>query len=436
MILGVKSKDEEEDEDFIENITRDNFLEKNMQLISEFVDNPPKSTYAFVTIYSNDIPRHFGYLQMLVVLGYSLKVFNPTIDRVVICHEAFRRDAAVVKILNKAWTHVLYRSPIIWPDEFDRDQVINKKWFKFHAWTLLQYKKVMLIGADTMLLTDPSPLFRWQTPSSSYYFSDFKLKDEGPMINPDFMLIEPNLDDFCQLLEQTLPYVLNPTKDQQIYGRDESAPINIVFRSRISLFPITYNHENGGYKHTICGNPLTDKFHELRCAFIHFTGEGKPWKRWSLYAAIWTCFARIFNERLDLPFKNKEKNEKVSESVYKLFFLQADQTKKYFQVEEDEYDEDNEIGDDYYPEPIRSGARRNFTMLFLLLFASLLIAKKIIYMQHHFAELLMRLKDNVNQFMRIEFNQYYNQELTENKEQKYAEKKRKARKRKIYYENA
>lgn len=416
-------QEEEDDEEYEPEVTRANFLEKNLENIGMKKDLPPRSQYAFVTIYSNDIAKQFGYLQMLVVLGYSLKVFNPTIDRVVVCHEAFENDAPVVKILRKAWTHVIFRKVIRWPDEFDRDKVINAKWFKFHAWTLTQYKKVLLMGADTMLFTDPSPLFHYQTPAASYYHSDYDLKSDGPLFNPDFMLIEPNLIDFNNLLEESLPYIFATTKDEYMYGKDDSAPINRVFRGRINLFPIFFNHENGGYKHTICGDPLSDSFKQLRCAFIHFTGAGKPWKKFSLYSVIWHCFAKIFNERLDLPFKSKG-TDMFSEYVYKTFFLEASQQKKYYQIDDVDYDEENEIGDDYYPEIIHSGARRNFTMLFLILFLSLLFAKHIANIYNPFRVLIVRMLDDVRQFARLESNEENNHMI------QAPEKKRKKRKRK------
>lgn len=397
--LSEDSDSEEDNEIYEEVYDWTNYIEANLFYSNNTYDIPPRSKMAYVTSYSNDIAPTFDYIQMLTVLGYSLKLFNPTIDRVVIVREEFRRDVTLRKILEKSWTHVLYRPVLKWPDSFNPKQLYHAKWFKYHAWTLTQYEKILYMGADLMVFTDLSVLFRWQPPAAAYYLTDYSPKDDGPIFNSDLMLIQPDKLIFTQLIELTTRYLKQPARDESTLGRDDSAPLNLVYRQNISLFPIYVCHENGGYKHTVLGNARDTNFHVIYAASVHFVGKGKPWNRWSVYTEIWKALASIFYEKLDLPFRLKGVAQNAN-SIYKLFFDDYVKEGKKFVTVEDEEEEDP--GDDFYPEIVKSGARRVISMICLVTFISLLVLKFIIGVHQPLKVFLKNWQTKIDQFILLE----------------------------------
>ena len=392
--------DDEGEEEFVKILTKDDFIQENIEMISKCHDPPPRSSVAFVTTYTNDQPPFYGYLQLLVTVGYSLKLFNPNIDRVVILREEYRSQPLVIKMISKAWTHVLYRPAIRWPSEYyKKGDVYHAKWFKFHAWTLTQYKKIIVMGCDLLIFCDISPLFKYQTPAASMLLSDYTIKDDGPIFNSDFMIIEPNVDTFCSLLELTLPYINHETKDRDTLGPDDSAPLNTYYRREISLMPLLIMHENGGYKHTVLGDPRDPYFHIIRGCIVHFVGKGKPWRRWTGYTEIWANFAVIMFDKLDIPFKLKGAHS-IGSYLWDMVYGPSQDKKLFWTPDSD--DEDDEIGEDYYPEPKHSGVRKNLAMVCLVVFISLLMLKVVIKSNNPFNVFLKRWEEKINEFIKLE----------------------------------
>lgn len=391
--------DEEENEIFEEVYDWNDYIDANLHYANNSQDLPPRSKYAFVSSYSNDLAPSFDYIQMLTVLGHSLKMFNPTIDRVVIVREEFRRDAAICRILEKAWTHILFRPVLKWPEQFNPKKLYHAKWFKFQAWTLTQYEKILYIGADTMIFTDLTQAFRWNTPSSAYYMTDYGPKDNGVMFNPDFMLIEPDLLKYVELLETTTKYLKSPGKDDKTLGKDDLAPLNIVYRSEISLYPLAIMHENGGYKHTILGNARDPQFRYIYACGVHFAGKGKPWNRWSAYTEIWKCIGFVFYEKLDLPFKLRNVPINAN-AIYKMIFDDYVKEGRKFIVLEQE--EEEEQGDDFYPEIVHSGTRRVMSMICLITFISLLALKFIIRSHQPLSIFFKNMQNRIDLFIALD----------------------------------
>lgn len=265
---------------------------------------------------------------------------------------------------------------------------------------MTQYEKILYIGADTLVFQDLTIAFCWQAPAAAYYLTDYSIKDNGILFNPDFMLIEPDLNKYVELIEITTKYLKNPAKDEKELGRDDMAVLNLLYRGEISVFPIQMMHENGGYKHTVLGNPRDINFHVIYSAGCHFAGKGKPWLRWSIYTEIWKCFALVFYEKLDLPFRLRGVAMNY-DKVYKLFF--HDYIKEGIRyVTLEEKIEDTDPDDDIYPEIAHSGARRVMTMNCLVTFISSLALKFIIRSHEPIQVFVKNWQQKINQFISLD----------------------------------
>ena len=399
---GDNEEEDEEEEDKPKILTEENFIEENLEYIQNLHDPLPKSSVAYVTTYTNDESPYFGYLQHLIALGYTLKLLNPNIDRVVIVRQEFKEQASIIKLIEKSWTHILFRSPLKWPTHFyKKGDVYHAKWFKFYAWTLTQYKKILVVGCDILVFVDLSMLFTYKAPAASYYFSEYSLKQEGPFFNSDFMLIEPDMSAFASLLRLTLPYINNENKDSILFGSDDSAPLHLYYQREITLLPMFVVHENGGYKHTILGNPQDPTMRTIRACAVHFPNGGKPWKRYTLYSEVWAALSLVIFEKLDIPFHVKSGYTLHATKLWNQIYGDTN-AKKLFWSPDVDTDEDDEIGEDYYPECHHSGARQNMAMLCLTLFISLLMLKVLLKSNNPFNIFLSNVRVSIDQFIRLE----------------------------------
>ena len=411
---GENDEDEEEEEDQPKILTEDNFIEENLEIIKNFNDPLPHSSVAYVTTYSNDEPPYFGYLQHLIELGYTLKILNPNIDRVVIIRQEFKEQLNIIKLIEKSWTHILFRPPIKWPTHFYKNgDVYHAKWFKFYAWTLTQYRKIIIMGCDLLVFVDLSMLFMYKAPAASYYFSEYTMRDEGPFFNSDFMLIEPDLNVFASILRLTLPYINHEQKDEYLIGAYDSAPLHLYYQREITILPLFVLHENGGYKYTMLGNPRDPNMHVVRTCAVHFTGHGKPWKRYTIYSEAWAAFAIVIFEKLDIPFHVKSSYTFHATKLWNQVYGDSS-AKKLFWSPDADIDEDDEIGEDYYPESHHSGARRSLTMLCLVLFISLLMLKVLLKTSNPFNIFVRGIQIRIDQFIRLENDDGYHPLLYEN----------------------
>ena len=349
-------------EDLMKSQSLKSFEEKN-SFVSFYEKDPlPDSDYAFVSIYSGEPDNStFGYYQSIILLGSSLKILSPEIDRVLILKFKPNLDNKLLKVLNKVWTHIIIRPYIKWPDEFEISDKQQQLFFKYHAWSLFGYKKVLLLGADIMIFVDLSKIFKFPTPSSTTDFLLYSLNQRSVNINTDFILIEPNFFDYFGLLYETI-------KSFQIDNIDtplDHYVINKYFNDRFSIFPLNFLHENGGNPNSIL--EIQHKhYYEIRAMGVHFGKDNKPWIKtnFSLYSEIWKLLASNLNEQLDIPIYIGT----VTNSNGDFFnsFYRNQRQASFPEYDLDEEDQ-NEI---FYFEPIKE-TKKNL-IIFLLLILSLL----------------------------------------------------------------
>jgi len=376
------------------------FAEKNAFLCQKSRDVPPKTPYAFVSVFSGDSEPIFGYLQMLVVLGFSLKTVSPQIDRVLIIPDSFHVDEQFITFLGKVWTHILYRPFIMWPHGSNVSPESQSKLFKLQAWSLVQYEKVLLLGADIMVFSDLSHVFTWPTPSSAFDFYHYEMNHMTPLFNSDFFLLHPNYIDYVGLLETAIEYSTNPEKDSNRFGVYDGAVLNKYFQGSVHFFPLKTIHENGGSSSTIFGDPYRE-IKVIRVTSVHYGKNTKPWmkNRRSLYSDVWKIFASNFYEKLDIPFSIGPVPEH-SEEIIRVFFNNAAKKKKESFLSTEDEDEIEYY--DIYPVIVHSGTRKNITMLMLLLFALALMLKQTIGTSNPFNVFLKKMEKKIYEFVKLD----------------------------------
>lgn len=424
----LKNKLEEDDEDEEEEFDEDlYFTDMNILRAKREKDMPPRSRYAYVSVYSTDIREHFGYLQMLTVLGYSLMTLSPNYDRVLIVSQQLSEAEQLMSVVKKVWTHVIIRPHIKWPPNYHPGKTENNFWFKFQIYTLTQYEKICFLGADTLIFRDISPVFDWNTPSSGYDMMEYSLLDHGHRFNHDFLLIRPSLDDYSRLLELCLNYVGSPEKDQHKYGTFDTAVLQKYYSNHITIMPLVIMHENRGYKRTILQDPSHPTSRILSSA-AHFGGDSKPWKkRMTIYSEVWMIFASNVYEKLDVPFSAGQLGQ-AEEEIVNILFGQAAEANRLKKIQEGlKYDDDDDGLVELYPNPQHSGTRRNVTMLFLVLLISLLFLKITIGSANPFNVFMQKIEKGLDQFVRLDEEQ---PRLTETfgSKAKNKQKKKKGRK--------
>ena len=136
----------------ITDINDDGSLNDDVVSSSNKNDDPPKSIYGFVTSYTGESDQSYNYLQCIITLGGMLETVSPGYDRVLLVPSEIEISSSITDILMRVWTHII-RRPFIncssRTSESDDDYL-----FKLQAWTLVQYSKVLYIGADVSL-------YRW-----------------------------------------------------------------------------------------------------------------------------------------------------------------------------------------------------------------------------------------------------------------------------------
>ncbi|EAX95445.1 Glycosyl transferase family 8 protein [Trichomonas vaginalis G3] len=399
-MAGNKLSDSDEEEEQIDDETY--FTDYNIEKAKREKDMPPRSRYAYVSVYSSDIQEHFGYLQMLTVLGYSLKTLSPNYDRVLIVSQPLSEAEQLMNVVKKVWTHIIVRPHIKWPNEYHPGKSENAFWFKFQIYTLTQYEKICFFGADTLVFRDVSFVFDYEAPSSGYDIQTYGLLESGFRFNHDFLLIKPSLDDYSRLLEVCLDYVGHPEKDANSIGTYDTAVLTKFYAGNIHLLPILCMHENRGYKRTILQDPSHPTSKILSSA-AHFGGDSKPWKkRMTIYSEVWMIFASNVYEKLDVPFSAGQLGQ-AEEEIVNILFGQAAEANRLKKIQEGlKYDDDDDGLVELYPNPAHSGTRRNVTMLFLVLFISMLLLKITIGTANPFNVFMQKIEKGLDQFVRLD----------------------------------
>lgn len=133
--------------------------------IKMFDENNNK-LYAYATlIMMNDL-----YISAAIVLANTLRKLDTKADLVVLVTHDISDDGK--NALRKYYDHVIevsYIKVYNWRTNIQKHRMyLNYVFTKFHVFNLVQYKKILLIDADALILKKPDHLFSLNTPAGVY----------------------------------------------------------------------------------------------------------------------------------------------------------------------------------------------------------------------------------------------------------------------------
>jgi hypothetical protein len=155
---------------------------------------------------------------------------------------------------------------------------------KFHAWQLVEYKAVVLIDNDTLVLKDPSNIFTTQLALMIHANKTVGAVRDQPLgdcygitawntFNSGVLLIRPSIDEFTRLVDS-----INKLPHNSALSADQ-ALINTLLKDNIFELPVVYNV----LTITRVCEPAMWLEHEHDFQIIHYTAT-KPWT----YSMQWT----------------------------------------------------------------------------------------------------------------------------------------------------
>lgn len=129
-------------------------------------DSNGNNIYAYVTL----IMLGDSYIPAAIVLAQSLINSGSEADRVVLITNDVTEEGK--KILSMFFNHVIPITYIEIPNWRTEKQTwrkyLNLVFTKFHVFNLTQYKKIILIDADALILKHPDHIFSLQTPAGCF----------------------------------------------------------------------------------------------------------------------------------------------------------------------------------------------------------------------------------------------------------------------------
>ncbi|KAH7675965.1 Protein T10B10.8, partial [Aphelenchoides avenae] len=221
--------------------------------------------YAFVSVLSSD-----DFLLAARVLGFSIKSTNSTIPFIVFCTEDVSNDSIATLEAEGIETRRI--------EKFDTPYIRTHKARKFQytkirLWSLTEFKVLVHLDLDTLLLDDVSELFQCGDFCASLRHSD--------MFNSGVFVFRPNMTVHAQMESSAHTLESYDGGDQgflnSFFWQVKYAPMfapNITWHERILRLSSAYNYDVGMYY--LRNRQL------VKPKIIHYTlGPLKPWKWWS-----------------------------------------------------------------------------------------------------------------------------------------------------------
>lgn len=241
-------------------------------------DPPPRSKYAFVHVFcADDLPHH--KMVNAQVIGYQLKKYNSSIDRVMILPIGIRISDHEIKMLKSVYTHIIYRPFINWPCKGPEKHTVDKQfYFMLNIWTL-NYSKLLHIGGYTIFRKNPSKIFEFKPPAAAPEFQTWIIADLGPTQNTDFMLIEPSMEVFEKIVNFGCTYTsvrVNLTKSlNTAYGPYDTGLVIRYFKGNITTLQWWWNYEYPGH-YIFCTHKI-NRYMDPQVVSIRIPETNTPW---------------------------------------------------------------------------------------------------------------------------------------------------------------
>ena len=226
-----------------------------------------RKNYAYVTVLTS-----INYLDGIRTLLYSLKKTKSRYPLVVLVPVGF--DLSCQKAIKSWGAFIEYAENVNLGDLEKRNKrpYWNETFFKLRVFNLTQYKKIVYIDSDMVILKNLDHLFEKKHISA---VQGGKLIFHWEDINSGLMVIEPNEKEFSDLMN-LIPRVCESKIESDIGFGDQDI-ISFYYRHVNKMWE-GENRLDERYNAMIrCIHELCVFFGYKNLKVIHFTGEKKPW---------------------------------------------------------------------------------------------------------------------------------------------------------------
>lgn len=157
-----------------------------------------------------------------------------------------------------------------WDSSSARRKGFNKacRYSKLNLWNLTQYKKVVFLDADTMVVNPIDDLFEYPQFTAAV--------DIGGVLNTGVFVAEPNTDTYNDIMKT---YENAPS-----YNRGDQGFLNYYFNQSANILPGNYNLM---IKFTHFSTLASSFVAKNTAKVLHFTSETKPWNFHFLHQREW-----------------------------------------------------------------------------------------------------------------------------------------------------
>ncbi len=164
-----------------------------------------RNMYAYITSLHND--NLFNFAQLLV-LGYTMIKTGSIADRICIVSNDIADE--YIEILQ------LFFQIVRMVDH----KINNNSYLKYYALNFTNYKKIIIINPNFVILQNPDFLFTLRTPAA-YFESD-------QYISTELLVLEPIIDDFDSMLFDLSHSMISLTESEYIFNRFHSRHWNKI----------------------------------------------------------------------------------------------------------------------------------------------------------------------------------------------------------------
>lgn len=226
-----------------------NSLKKNGKVQVRSEQLPANQNFAYATLLCDDLMT-----DAIKVLIYSLKK-TTNYPFLLLVLPGVKERTELIKL--GAEIHEI--TMLEYPFKVTAEKVaINKmcRYSKLHIWRFIEYKKIIFIDVDCLVIQSLDQAFR---------HSEFSaVRDAGDTFNTGLFVLEPSIETWNNM-RQSYP-------NAPSYNQGDQGFINWFFRNSIkTALPVRYN--------TVCKHKgyATWSIMKRQAKMFHYTSETKPW---------------------------------------------------------------------------------------------------------------------------------------------------------------
>lgn len=275
-----------------------------------------KNDFAYITALSNEtfLPGVKALLKSMrsVHTAYPLGIMIPRSLEATLRNAI--EDSGLLKLNN---VFIIVEDDLVIPSDvpIDRTHHWANTFFKLKVMSLTQFKKVILIDCDVLVLKNMDELFRRKSMSAT---------SAGVCVHPDWkgqftsglVVIEPNLELYHKLVA-----AIGPTAKRLHAAGRRTGDQDVVQ----SVFPEWDKHQDLliHEKYNVIWYAIPDfcRCYELETQdiyMVHFTGEKKPWAYDRYYAINQLRAQYSIHDWIRIPFK-RAKRRQLKIRLFKAF---------------------------------------------------------------------------------------------------------------------